>query len=318
MDKPTIGFIGLGKMGWPMASRLVNAGFTVLVNDKTSEIADQFASEFCVSSISLGRDAARACNVVVTMLPTSSVVSEVLCDSEFGSNLEPGTLIIEMSSGAPAQTIEISNVLATKGVRFIDAPVSGGVKRAETGELAIMVGGSQTDVEDALTLLNVMGSNVLHTGDVGSAHAMKALNNLVSATGFIAGVEALMVGKKFGLDPVLMVDVLNASSGMNFSTQKKLKQFVLSKSFNSGFGLDLMVKDLDIAIELARQTGTSAPVSSICQQVWKAAQNYLGPGKDHTLAAQLSELFAGEPLVPRTEGDRSASDLVDHSQLEQA
>src|SRR5476651_757554 len=140
-----------------------------------------------------------------------------------------------MSSGVPATTQALAEDVARAGGVLIDAPVSGGVARALTGELAIMVGGPPDAVERARPILAAMGTSILSTGAVGTAHAMKALNNLVSATGLLISVEALLIGKRFGLDPEVMVDVLNASTGMNNSTQKKLKPFVLSRAFNSGF-----------------------------------------------------------------------------------
>jgi 3-hydroxyisobutyrate dehydrogenase len=125
---------------------------------------------------------------------------------------------------------------------------------------------------------------------------MKALNNLVSAGGFLIATEALLIGQRFGLDPALMVDVLNASTGMNNSTQKKLKQFVLSRSFDSGFGLDLMAKDLSIALEVARDTATPSPFAALCHEMWASAAALLGPGQDHTAIAQLSEKLTGTVL----------------------
>jgi 3-hydroxyisobutyrate dehydrogenase len=141
-----------------------------------------------------------------------------------------------------------------------------------------------------------MGTSITRTGDVGSAHAMKALNNLVSAGGFLIGVEALMIGKRFGLDPSAMVDVLNSSTGMNNSTQKKFKQFVLSGKYNAGFGLDLMVKDLSIALEIGRDTNTPTPFSSMCREMWASCAAMLGPGQDHTAIAKLTETLAGDTL----------------------
>jgi len=141
-----------------------------------------------------------------------------------------------------------------------------------------------------------MGTSITRTGGVGTAHAMKALNNLVSAGGFLIGIEALLIGQKFGLDPALMVDVLNASTGMTNSSQKKFKQYVLSRSFDAGFGLDLMVKDLGIALGVARDTGTPAPMAALVREMWAAAQASLGPGQDHTAVARLSEHLAGTEL----------------------
>jgi 3-hydroxyisobutyrate dehydrogenase len=137
---------------------------------------------------------------------------------------------------------------------------------------------------------------VLRTGAVGSGQAMKALNNLVSAGGFLIGIEALLIGSRFGLDPAVMVDVLNAATGMNNSSQKKFKQFVLSRSFASGFSLDLLVKDLSIAMQVGRETGTAAPFAALCRELAAAAATMLGPGADHTEFAKLSERLAGSEL----------------------
>jgi 3-hydroxyisobutyrate dehydrogenase len=125
---------------------------------------------------------------------------------------------------------------------------------------------------------------------------MKALNNLVSAGGFLIGIEALLIGQRFGLDPGMMTDVLNASTGMNNATQKKFRQFVLSRRFDSGFSLDLMVKDLSIALDVARESGAAAPFAALCRELWASAAASLGPGQDHTAMARLSEQLAGTVL----------------------
>ena len=179
---------------------------------------------------------------------------------------------------------------------MLDAPVSGGVSRAVTGELAIMAGGDAAALDRVEPLLRAMGTTIHRIGGLGSGQAMKALNNLVSAGGFLIGIEALLIGQQFGIDPGLMTDVLNASTGMNNSTQKKFKQFVLSRKFNSGFGLDLMVKDLSIALEVARASGVAAPFSNLCRELSASAQALLGPGQDHTALARLSEALAGVEL----------------------
>jgi len=201
-----------------------------------------------------------------------------------------------MTSGQPGRTREIAATLAERGVTMVDCPVSGGVPRARTGELAIMAGGEAAALDRAEPVLRAMGTSIHRCGPIGAGQAMKALNNLVSAGGFLIGIEALLIGQRFGLDAALMVDVLNASTGMNNSTQKKFKQFVLSRRFDSGFSLDLMVKDLSIALEVARETQTPTPFSALCRELSAACQALLGPGQDHTALAQLSEKLAGESL----------------------
>ncbi|HEY1753506.1 MAG TPA: NAD(P)-dependent oxidoreductase [Caulobacteraceae bacterium] len=291
-----IGFIGLGRMGAPMAARLAAAGHALTVLDAAAAASERFLAAHPASAAASARELAAASEVTITMLPTSAVVAEVLRGPDGAlAGLRSGALVIEMSSGEPAATQALAAEVAAAGGELIDAPVSGGVARALTGELAIMVGGPDAAAARAEPILRAMGTSLLRTGAVGSAHAMKALNNLVSAAGFLVSVEALLIGKRFGLDPAVMVDVLNASTGVNNSTQKKLKPFVLSRAFDSGFGLDLMVKDLTIALGLARDGGVSAPLAALTRELWAAALAMdLGP--DHTAAARLSERLAGLEL----------------------
>jgi 3-hydroxyisobutyrate dehydrogenase len=232
------------------------------------------------------------------MLPTSGLVSSVLADAEEAvlAGLKPGSLVIDMTSGEPSVTRRLAEQVAALGGVMIDAPVSGGVPRAKTGELAIMVGGDDEAVARAMPVLRAMGTSIMRCGGIGAGQAMKALNNLVSTGGFLIGIEALLIGQRFGLDPALMVDVLNASTGMNNSTQKKFKQYVLSRSFDSGFSLDLLAKDLSIALGVGRETGTPTPFSALCKELVAGAQAMLGPGQDHTALTKLSETLAGTEL----------------------
>ena len=289
-----VGFVGIGNMGWPMAARVHAAGHTLLVADQRRIVAENFAQQVGGTAPDSAAELAAGSEVIVTMLPTSAAVGIAL-DGLLPS-LRPGTVVVDMTSGAPSETRALADRVAQAGGVMIDAPVSGGVPRARMGELAIMVGGDDATVERVRPLLQSMGTSILRTGVVGSAHAMKALNNLVSAGGFLIGIEALLIGQRFGLDPALMVDVLNASTGMNNSTQKKFRQFVLSRSFDSGFGLDLMLKDVGIAMGVARDTATPAPFSALCRELAAACAAMLGPGADHTELAKLSERLAGVEL----------------------
>jgi 3-hydroxyisobutyrate dehydrogenase len=290
-----VGFIGIGAMGRPMAARLAQAGFGLTLLDADHGRAAAAAAAIGALVAADGAALAGAAEIVVTMLPTSAIVAEVLGAGVL-TGLRPGTVVVEMSSGAPAATQALAVRVADAGGVLIDAPVSGGVKRAETGELAIMVGGDAGAIDRAEPLLRSMGTTITRIGPVGSAHAMKALNNLARAGSFLMGIEVLLIGQRFGLNPAVMVDVLNASTGMSNSSQKKFKQFVLSRSFDAGFGLDLMVKDLGIALGVARETGTPAPMSALVRELWAAAQAMLGPGQDHTAAAKVLEKLAGEEL----------------------
>lgn len=294
---PRVGFVGMGNMGRPMAAQLAQAGFALVVTDARPDVAAKAAADIgAVASDAVAL--ARSADIIVTMLPNSKVVGSVL--DAMRDALRPGTLVVEMSSGQPSATRAIAEGLAPGGIEMIDAPVSGGVSRATTGDLAIMVGGREPSVARAMPLLEAMGSSVTYTGPLGSAHAMKALNNLVSAGGFVIAIEALLAGTAFGLDPELMVDVLNASTGMNNSTQRKLKQFVLSRRFDSGFRLDLLAKDIGIALDVARETGTPTPFSALCRELTAAAQAIAGADADHTELARVSERLAGRELTAKT------------------
>jgi len=296
--KPAIGFVGVGNMGWPMAACLVRAGFPVMVNDSRREIANNFVQQVGGDAPDSLRDLAARSDVLITILPTSAIVRTVIEDGEDNvlAGMRPGTVVIEMSSGVPTVTQQLAERVASLGGHLIDAPVSGGVPRARTGQLAIMAGGDAAVIDRVLPVLEAMGSTVLRTGAVGSGQAMKALNNLVSTGGFLIGIEALLIGQRFGLDPAVMVDVLNAATGMNNSTQKKFKQFVLSRRFDAGFTMGLLHKDVSIALELGRETATPAPVSALCKELIVAALAMLGSDADHTEMTRVLERLAGEEL----------------------
>jgi 3-hydroxyisobutyrate dehydrogenase len=289
-----IAFAGIGNMGWPMAANLVKAGFEVTVCDVAPGRAASFATETGAKAAATPAEAANGADCVVIIVPTSKQVGEAV--EAMLPSLKAGMLVIDMTSGQPGRTREIAAMLEGHGVAMIDCPVSGGVPRAKTGQLAIMVGGPATEIDRAEPVLKAMGTSVYRCGDIGAGQAMKALNNLVSAGGYLIGIEALLIGQRFGLDPTTMVDVLNASSGMNNSTQKKFKEYVLSRRFDAGFGLDLMVKDLSIALEVGRETTTPAPFSALCREMWLAAATTLGPGVDHTAVAKMLEQMTGTVL----------------------
>lgn len=289
-----IAFAGIGNMGWPMAANLVKAGFDVTVCDVVPGRAASFATETGAKAAATPAEAASGADCVVMIVPTSKQVGEAV--EAMLPSLKPGMLVIDMTSGQPGRTREIAAMLAGHGVAMIDCPVSGGVPRAKSGQLAIMVGGRAAEIDRAEPVLKAMGTSIYRCGDIGAGQAMKALNNLVSAGGYLIGIEALLIGQRFGLDPTTMVDVLNASSGMNNSTQKKFKEYVLSRRFDAGFGLDLMVKDLSIALEVGRETTTPAPFSALCREMWLAASTSLGPGVDHTALAKMLEQMTGTVL----------------------
>jgi 3-hydroxyisobutyrate dehydrogenase len=299
-SQPRVGFVGLGRMGRPMAARLAAAGFAVTGCDTDHAAAARFAAESgaatTASLLTLGANT----DVVITMLPNGSVVRDAVLGAPSGpgviDSLAPGSLVIDMSSSSPTGTRQLGEILATRSIDLLDAPVSGGVPRAEAGTLAIMAGGERRTIERCRPLFEAMGAQIFATGPLGSGHAMKALNNLVSAAGLLASAEALLIGRRFGLDPEAMIDVFNASTARNNSTENKFKQFVFSRRFSSGFALDLMVKDLATALDLAEATGTPASFSARCRELWSKAHAELEAGADHTAVVQWLEKIAGTTL----------------------
>lgn len=284
----TIGFVGIGAMGTPMAGHLARAGYSLLVYDLDPSHTRAFAaSRPCRIATSLD-EVGRAADLVITMLPDGNIVRRVLCGARdsfrdcVASGLKRGAIVIDMSSSSPVGTRELSPLLEKRGLRLIDAPVSGGVKRAVSGELAIMVGGDGGLLEVCRPILEKMGKQIFHAGPLGAGHAIKALNNYVSAAGLVATCEAAIAASRFGIDTGVLVDILNASSGMNNTTLNKMKQFMLPGAFNAGFSTALMAKDLRMALEITRATGTAAPLAAPCVEIWDRMERSIGPKSDHT------------------------------------
>jgi 3-hydroxyisobutyrate dehydrogenase len=275
-----VAFIGLGNMGEPMAARLVGAGYRVRGFDNSPETRERVAEATGVVAAGSLEEAVSGADAVVLMLPTGKVVRAVA--EQMRGSLRPGTVIVDMSSSEPIGTRALGEELIAGGFEFVDAPVSGGVKRAVEGTLAIMVGGDDRSIDRVEPLLQAMGRSIIRTGSLGSGHAMKALNNYVSGAGLIAALEALEVGRAFGLDPDVIVDVFNASTGRNNSTEVKLKQFVISETYGSGFFLGLMAKDIRTAHALAEDLGVKVPLANRCADLWDEAVRNLGPNADHT------------------------------------
>ena len=287
MDIKTIGFIGIGNMGRPMAANLVKGGYQVVAYDADATRAAQFAKDAGAKSATTLADLGKGVDAIVTMLPTGKEVRACLLETEGGAlaaNLPKGALVIDMSSADPVGTRATHADLARRGLAFVDAPVSGGVPRATDGSLAIMIGGETEAVAAAKPVLSRMGTRLFEVGGPGNGHAMKALNNFVAGTGFIAVAEAVLVGKRFGLDPNVMIDVMNVSTGKNFNTENVVKQHVISGAFASGFALGLLAKDVKIAADLASAIDVDSPLTRLSSALLGEARDSVGGEKDHTLA----------------------------------
>jgi 3-hydroxyisobutyrate dehydrogenase len=285
-----IGFVGLGNMGQPMSGLLVDAGYAVQGYDAAETARARVGA--AVDSLAAAADGARA---VVLMLPDSKVVRGVLLDEGLLDALAPGTLLIDMSSSEPTETRKLAEETSACDVVLVDAPVSGGVAGARAGTLTIMVGGPEEAVAACRPLLEVMGGKVTHVGPVAAGHALKSLNNLLSATSLLITSEAVLAGRRFGLDPQVMVETLDQSTGRSWSTHYKMPEFVLPRDWSSGFTMRLLIKDLQIALDLAGSTGSPIGLGRACAELWERAAETLGDGSDHTEIARWLEETASEP-----------------------
>lgn len=281
-----VGFVGLGNMGWPMARNLRHAGHRVVVHDADTTRAVRFAEEFGGVAAAAPADFAET-PVVVTMLPDGRAVAQAILEWQGGvaAALTPGSVVVDMSSSNPLDTRALGGALAQRGLATVDAPVSGGITRADSGSLTIMVGGDDVPaIERAEPVLNVLGARLLRTGPLGSGHAMKALNNYCGATSYAATAEALAIGQQFGLRGEVMLDVLNASTGRSFNTEVVFKDEVVPGRYATGFALALLAKDVGIAASLAESSGLEAPVCGLVSRRWSQALEALGPTTDHSEA----------------------------------
>ena len=306
MNQPlAIGFIGLGVMGAPMAGHLARAGHSLTLLDANADTARDLAATLGAKAAVTPAEVAARSDIVITMLPNGSVVQQVaLGEQGLLQALRPGALLLDTSSSEPWLTQATGAALAAVGVTMVDAPVSGAAWGAAEANLVFMVGGDVADLARVRPLLDLMGRAVFHLGGLGSGHAMKCLNNLITAMTFSATAEGLVIGKRYGLDPAAMVDVLNESTGMSWISQNHIAQRVLSRSFDDPFKLELMLKDVAIATTLARETGSSVPIAGLGQQLWQAAARAAGPGASVSELVRWVEQQNDTPLNPGAEPRR--------------
>jgi 3-hydroxyisobutyrate dehydrogenase len=274
---PVVGFVGLGRMGTPMVRRLAAAGVAVRGYDAVPrpELAG------AVTLVEKATQVAEGAPVVILMLPDSDAVEAVSRAGGLLDALTPGTVLVDMGSSEPLRTRALAEEVERHGATLVDAPVSGGVSGATAGTMTIMVGGPEDVVAGLVPLFAALG-RMRHVGPVGAGHALKALNNLMSAAHLLASSEALLAGQRFGLDPAVMLEAVNTSSGRSGSTENKWPNFVLPGTFDSGFALDLMLKDIRIALGLAEATGAPSALAARTVELWAEAAAALGPGADHT------------------------------------
>ncbi len=302
MTSLAVGFIGIGTMGWPMAANLVKAGHSVTVVDADAARAARFAAEHGAAAATDPVSLGRAADVIVTMLPDGTQVREALTGAAGGgasllSCLRPGSVVVDMSSSDPVGTRELGAVLRSAGARLVDAPVSGLAPKARAGTLTIMVGADDdAEVERVRPLLEAMGERLFRCGTLGCGHAMKALNNVVAATAFTATAEALIVGRRFGLDPAVMTRILNVSTGRSFHSDVSFPDHVLTRRFATGFTLGLLAKDVGIAADLASGLAAEAPLIALVKTLWAEGRDEIGAAEDNSAIVRRWERLNGVTL----------------------
>lgn len=299
--RPAVGFVGLGQQGAPMAANLAAAGYRLIVRDLDPEREQAFAAQH--GGVACGADVARlaAVDVVVTMLPNGHVVRDALLGEQgIAAHLRPGTVIVDTSSSDPYGTRALGAELASSGLVLLDSPVT----RPEsvgtnTRRITFMVAGDDdAAIERVMPLLDAMAEQVFRAGKLGGGHAMKTLNNYVSAAGLAAALDAMIAAERFGIDVETMLDVFNVGTARNFSTANTLVQESMSRRYQAGFQLALMVKDLRIAQSLFERVAFDAPLSRLVVEQFGGALNSIG-GERADLSRSLEDWERrGEVQVP--------------------
>jgi 3-hydroxyisobutyrate dehydrogenase-like beta-hydroxyacid dehydrogenase len=287
-----IGFIGLGKMGFPMARRLIEAGHQLVIYDQRREAMDQLVALGAQAATSPKDVADRAENVFAS-LPSLQASLDVATGD---NGVSTGTRVkrfVDLSTIGSQMAVRIHGLLAKRNIVQIDSPVSGGVAGAEKGTLAVMVSGPRADFDMLKPALDVIGKVFFIGEKPGSAQTMKLANNFLSATAIVATSEAVVMGVKAGLDPAVMIDVFNAGSGLNTASRDKFPKSVLPRTFDFGFATGLMVKDVRLCLEEAKSLGLSLEVAEAVGKLWETVIREMGADSDFTAAIKPIEQRAG-------------------------
>lgn len=300
MSRPRLGFIGLGIMGGPMAEHLANAGYKLCVYDIDASRCEAIAGgNPGIEAVKSPREIGQASDIVITMLPSGSYVQETaLGDNGLIHGLSPGSILLDTSSCEPWLTVETAKALSRNDVAMVDAPVSGAQAGAINADLVFMIGGDDESVDRVTPLLDVMGKQKFHLGPVGSGHAMKCINNLITSVTLLATGEGLAMGKKFGLDPDVMTDVLNVSTGGSWISHTHIHQRITSRTFDDPFKLGLMVKDIEIAMQLAEQLDLPLELSRLDRDMWTTAREQEGADSSVSNLVRWLETTTGVDITP--------------------
>lgn len=293
-----IGFIGLGRMGYPMAGHLAASGARLTVFDIRADAAARFAKDHQADVAGSISEVAGASDVVILMLPRSDDVEAVVAGTAgLAETMAAGSLVIDCSTSDPAVTQALGKRLGEKGIALVDSPVAGGVVFAENATLDVLMGGEAEAIARAQTIVSAFGKNCLVCGGPGAGHAMKLINNFVNANALVTYSEALSVGARFGIGiETMMSGLAAATTGRNHPLEKKIGRQVLSRQFASGMALALIAKDVGLARKMAETLEVDAPLMALCHDIWKRGETEIGGDVDQTEIARLWERAAGVKL----------------------
>ena len=286
-----IAFVGLGNMGAPMAAQLAAKGFALSLYDRRPEAASTFAASHGGRPAPTVADAAGGADAAICMLPDDAAVRDVVLGSGgLASSLAAGAIIVDMGTSDPRATVEIADEVAKHDIAYVDAPVMGGVVFAKDATLDVMVGGRDEDIQRCQPIFAAVGRQVFRCGALGSGHALKALANYVNAGALVTLIEALAIGRKFGLDSKIMADaLLQMCAGRQHPLEKKVIPQVLTHRFATGMALGLIAKDVSIAKNFGHSIGAMTPVADRVCEIWNAAEEKIGAKADQTEVARLWE-----------------------------
>lgn len=295
---PHVGFIGIGNMGAPMAAQMIKAGFDLTIYDLNPQTSATFVARHGGRVAANLAELGSGVTVVITMLPDEKIVRDVILGGQgVARTLVPGSVVIDMSTSDPTGTRALAEALAPRGIAVVDAPVMGGVVFAKDATLDIMAAGDAATIARVAPLLKCMGRSVTECGAVGNAHALKALGNYINACAMINVVEAMTIGKKFGLDTKFMADaLLPMINGRQHPLEKKIIPQILTRHFNTGMSMGFITKDLKIAVDTAQAIGAHAPLAGLTHALWAEAVEKFGGQLDQTAVARLWETASGVTL----------------------
>ena len=296
-----IAVLGLGNMGSVMSRQLVLGGFEVTGFDPIPEAAAK-AAGFGVKCCSCAREAAEGADVVLCMMPLSSDTQQALFGQDGAASvLTPGKIVLDMGTGSPTATKEMCARLKERGIAFLDAPVSGGVKKASDGTLSIMAAGDKAAVDRVMPVLQCLGADVFYVGESGTGHTIKLINNMLTGINLVGACEGMMLGMKAGIDPELLLKIINSSSGESYSSRVKIPNFVFKRNFSGGFKTRLQHKDMNLATGLAKDLCVPVPMGNLAKEMFEAAMAAGYADEDCSSVIKILERVEDLEVKPRTQ-----------------